>query len=863
MTAAWSPPASWRFVRLQPGTKAAAHPRWQHEPVSFSDVDPRSCGVHVGASGLLVIDEDDHGAVAEWLTDRRGRGLDADAPPTLIIETASGKHHAFYSVPESGARSRIGVDGRKVDVLAGLRYVVAPGAVVVRPDGTTGAYRVVLDLPVATAPAWLVALVAEDAPSSPLTAVGTAGDHGRVAAALADEDTPACKAVARIDVEMPPAGRYATAVRQSLALARLAEQGHRGAGARLAELRDAYDEAIAGERETEAEFARAVAGAVAKVAAVPTPEADRGCCRPDDALLGIAALTASRMGAAAVGATENGAQDTGRTVWGAALLDGVTVDSGAFFGDNGGFLAASLRRAVVALGPVERDDSFRLRWYDAGVWRADGDDEVTRRVAALLDERFAPAHVERVRKVLTAQAPTLGSTHADPAWLNLPNGMLRWRDGVLAEHAPEFRSLARIPIEWDASATCPRIRAWMADVLGPEAVDLAFEVMGYALYDGLPIHRAVMLYGSGRNGKSTFLRLLEALVGKENTSSVTPQSLDENRFAAADLHGKLLNTAGDVDPKTFRVTERFKMITGDDSVRAERKHGQPFDFRSHALVVASFNRFPRSADTTEGFFSRWVVLPFERRVFRAGVADPTVEPALHRPAELRGLLVEAVAGLRRLLDRGAFAEPSSVVEATARFKIAADPVRSWLAETCSADGNGFEPRALLHRHYIAWCRDNGHHALGAAPWREAVKAAAPDVLGVEVVDLARKGVRGLYGLRHDFEKPEAPTPGEFMAGKGADTAAQPAPGIAAGQPRNWAPGVQGVQLSPTCPNSGDQEIERSRPELHPLHPEPPTHPLTRNNAGASGGGRAAPGSVPPSSIVPPYGVPFSPPSGAA
>jgi putative DNA primase/helicase len=180
-----------------------------------------------------------------------------------------------------------------------------------------------------------------------------------------------------------------------------------------------------------------------------------------------------------------------------------------------------------------------------------------------------------------------------------------------------------------------------------------------------------MLYGTGRNGKGTFLRLISALLGSANLSSVTPQSLDENRFRAAELHGKLANVAGDVDPRMFKGTELLKQLTGGDRVTAERKHGQPFSFTCRALMLAAFNQLPRTADTTEGFFSRWLVLPFVG-YFPAGVADGTREAKLHSPAELQGLLVKAVEGLQRIRSRGCFAEPESVKAATLAFRTHAD-----------------------------------------------------------------------------------------------------------------------------------------------------------------------------------------------
>jgi hypothetical protein len=68
-----------------------------------------------------------------------------------------------------------------------------------------------------------------------------------------------------------------------LALVRLGEQGHAGTRAAVDDLRAAFLSDVAGEdREAEKEWQRAEDGAVRLVTGKPTPEGDRGCCRPVD-----------------------------------------------------------------------------------------------------------------------------------------------------------------------------------------------------------------------------------------------------------------------------------------------------------------------------------------------------------------------------------------------------------------------------------------------------------------------------------------------------------------------------------------------------------------------------------------------------
>ncbi len=131
---------------------------------------------------------------------------------------------------------------------------------------------------------------------------------------------------------------------------------------------------------------------------------------------------------------------------------------------------------------------------------------------------------------------------------------------------------------WNPAATCPTVDAWISEVAPDDAVELMWQVVGAAIYADLPVHRAIMLFGPGRDGKGTLLRLIKALVGAEHCSAVPLQTLGDNRFAAAELYGKAVNLAGDLDARALLRTDMFKTLTGGDTVHAERRYGQPFTF---------------------------------------------------------------------------------------------------------------------------------------------------------------------------------------------------------------------------------------------------------------------------------------------
>ncbi len=153
-------------------------------------------------------------------------------------------------------------------------------------------------------------------------------------------------------------------------------------------------------------------------------------------------------------------------------------------------------------------------------------------------------------------------------------------------------------------------------------------------------------------------------------------------------------------------------------------------------------------DTTEGFFSRWVVVPFTA-FFPAGRADPTLIDRLTRPEELQGLLRAAVGGLQQVMRRGSFALPPSVVTATERFKMEADPMRGFIEERIefhSEHVNAFAPRTELYLAYSAWAGINGFHQMSAQRFYEGFTSAAVDVSSTPITTATRSGTRGYKGL---------------------------------------------------------------------------------------------------------------------
>lgn len=417
-----------------------------------------------------------------------------------------------------------------------------------------------------------------------------------------------------------------------------------------------------------------------------------------------------------------------------------------FFDSNGSLLARTLADAVLDMGPVA-DGSDDLLWaYRDGVWA--GYKHVVRdRVTYLLGDRYRRTHKSTIEDVVRAGARHISCDPVSDV-INFTNGLLDWRTGELRDHTPEVATTVQLGVHWQPDATCPQFDDFLHQVVPPDMVGLVWELIGYLMYSGNPLHKAVMLTGKGRNGKGTLIRAVTALLGKRNTTAVTLHDLVTTRFSTASLFGKIANISGDIDATYLESTATFKAITGQDQISAEHKGRDRFDFTPWAVPVFSANEIPPSSDTTVGYLSRWIIIPFPHSF--VGKEDRDLDVKLH--SELPGIATKAVAALRRLMARGEFEQPESARAAADEFARRVDQIRSWLGDCCEVTPAPHDPatqplvpRTALYQAYKQWCARDGHKAMAASKFFDRLEhaGATPSIVrgcrgfrGIEIVDQA-------------------------------------------------------------------------------------------------------------------------------
>lgn len=369
-------------------------------------------------------------------------------------------------------------------------------------------------------------------------------------------------------------------------------------------------------------------------------------------------------------------------------------------------------------------------------------------VADLLGNLFRSDYASNVERFLGSQLEKEGAFLpiflAEPL-LNCTNGMLDLRTGELLPHDAKYMSSTQIPVAWDPDATCPRYESWIKGCALPEQLDDLEETVSTMLDGSRAPNRAVFMFGESRSGKGTMLRIMEAVVGKQNCSGVDLEQLMNDRFAAANVFGKTLNTCGDMTSSYIEDVSLFKRLTGEDTIQANRKFGSEFAFTNKALFAFSANKLPAVGEGSSAYTNR--IKPFKFDNSFAGHEDPTIEAYIIKE-ELPGILVRWVKANQRLRARGAYLPtPASVRQEFAAGSNRVTRFATELYEVVSASPDQYLPQADftsgkdVYEAFKAWCEEDGVRPMGRNKMLEQLRT----VEGVRKVRLGSGPARGAEG----------------------------------------------------------------------------------------------------------------------
>ena len=267
----------------------------------------------------------------------------------------------------------------------------------------------------------------------------------------------------------------------------------------------------------------------------------------------------------------------------------------------------------------------------------------------------------------------------------------------------------QLPFAYVPTAAAPRWQAFLNRVLpDPASQQVLAEYLGYVFVapSQLKLEKVLLLHGSGANGKSVFFEVVTALLGPENVSNYSLNSLTgEPAYSRAHLATKLVNYASELNGRLEADT--FKQLVSGEPVEARLPYGQPFILTDYAKLIFNCNELPTEVEQTHAFFRRFLIVPFSVTIPEAE-QDKQLAGGIIRD-ELAGVFNWILSGLGRVLAQQGFTDCEAARQQLDLYKLQSDTVKLFLDENeYKASTDEWKPTADVYREYKQFCLDFGH-----------------------------------------------------------------------------------------------------------------------------------------------------------
>jgi P4 family phage/plasmid primase-like protien len=289
-------------------------------------------------------------------------------------------------------------------------------------------------------------------------------------------------------------------------------------------------------------------------------------------------------------------------------------------------------------------------------------------------------------------------------YICLNNGLLNTTSLELEPHTPDKFVTFKIPVTYNQEIGYSKFHNYVLELVSERDADVLQEGIGNILSDNYETKKLLYLYGGRDCGKSTFLRIIQALLTQENYSNLALNQLGE-KFTQTAIVNKLANISSE---ESYRVPLKFyglvKNVTGTDTITMQFKGKDSFSYESLAKQFFAGNGIPaiNKKEADPAFYERWQFInfpnPFDKNdnIFKLYTTDVMKSAILNWMIE----------GYKRLrLNQWKFSYNMTDSEAEKLFDGAQyedELWMIWLKENCVAD-EGFELKATLYRHYMKWC----------------------------------------------------------------------------------------------------------------------------------------------------------------
>ncbi len=293
--------------------------------------------------------------------------------------------------------------------------------------------------------------------------------------------------------------------------------------------------------------------------------------------------------------------------------------------------------------------------------------------------------------------------------INLQNGTFEitpTKRGLRPFESKDFIT-HQLPFEYEPEATAPLFQKYLDEVLPDKDKQRVFaEYCGYIFIKPsvLKLEKMLILYGTGANGKSVFFEILNALLGTENISNYSLQSLtNDNGYFRAKIANKLVNYASEINGKL--ETDIFKQMASGEPIEARLPYGEPFILNEYAKLIFNCNELPKDVEHTNAYFRRFLIIGFDVTIPENQQDKQLPQKIINN--ELSGVFNWILQGLDRVLEQKNFSKCDAVENARSNYEKQSDSVKMFIDEFEYTTSTDYTTISTLYTQYKGFCIEDG------------------------------------------------------------------------------------------------------------------------------------------------------------
>jgi len=291
--------------------------------------------------------------------------------------------------------------------------------------------------------------------------------------------------------------------------------------------------------------------------------------------------------------------------------------------------------------------------------------------------------------------------------LNCKNGLLDLTLQELGEHRREAYCTKLAPVAYNARAKCPRWEQFLMEIFSEDKdlIEFIQKAIGYSLSGNVSEQCFFILYGTGSNGKSTFLKHIQHIMGDYALSTPASSLMEKHNEGIpndiARLKGARFVTTTESSQKKQLNESLIKQLTGEDAITARFLRKEYFDFYATFKIFLATNHRPNIKGNDPGIWRRLITIPFNRFISKEE-RDPELDETLRE--EYPGILAWAVRGYKMWQEGGLATESVRAIEDLKNtYKEEQDILGQFISEECVKSPGVAILASTFNKKVKDWC----------------------------------------------------------------------------------------------------------------------------------------------------------------